>query len=60
MFKMLSYDCHESVKIHNLRDIFHAQVPLEVDEEQEGGDVMGRGVIQVATAEVFYHLVVKR
>ena len=53
---MLSKDSHESVEIHELWHIFHAQVPLEVDEEQEGSDVMGRSVVQVATAQVLYNL----
>ena len=42
---MLSKDGHERVEIHELRHILYSQVPLEVDEQQEGCDLMGRSVI---------------
>ena len=41
IFEMLSNDGHERVKIHELGHVLHGQVPLEVDEEQEGSDIMG-------------------
>ena len=53
---MLRKNSHKGFYVHELWHIFNSEVPLEVDEQHEGGEVVGGGVIEVATAQVLDYL----
>ena len=54
--EMLRKNSHKGFYVHELWHIFNTKVPLEVDEQHEGSEVVGGGVIKIATAQVLDYL----
>ena len=54
--EMLRKNSHKGFYVHELWHIFNTKVPLEVDEQHKGSEVVGGGVIEVATAQVLDYL----